>query len=109
MTMIKDNVEEIEEEIRLHGDVEWRSKKKLDEFVMSNTFDKNICIVGYITSKTMQKWGLYLHRETPTASKPDNYYVGVRNNNICYLWGLCIPKPVDYSYQRKLLCSMCGK
>ena len=83
--MIKDNVEEIEEEIHLHGDVEWRSKKNLDEFVMSNTFDKDICIVGFITPKTMQKWGIDLGRSF------EYVYVGVRKGRICYLRGLEIP------------------
>ena len=55
--MITKNVSEIEEEIRLHGHVEWRSKKNLDEHIRNNTFHKNICIVGYITSETMQKMG----------------------------------------------------
>ena len=84
MTMIKDNVEEIVEEIRLHGDVEWRSEKNLDEFVMSNTFGKDICIVGFITPKTIQKWGLEL------KSVPNNkdVFVAVKNNRICYFYGL---------------------
>ena len=59
--MIKRNVPEIEEEIRLHIRVEWRSKKNLDDFVRNNTFDKDISIVGYITPKTVEKWGLHIH------------------------------------------------
>ena len=43
------NVWEIEKEIRLHGQLEWRSKKNLVDFVRNNTFDKDISIVGYIT------------------------------------------------------------
>ena len=53
MTMIKNNIKEIEEEIKLNGHIEWRSKKNLDEFLLSNTFDKDICIVGFITLKTI--------------------------------------------------------
>ena len=47
------NVTKIEEEIRLHGDIEWRSKKYLDEFARVHTFEKDFCIVGYATAKTM--------------------------------------------------------
>ena len=53
--MIKSNVWEIEKEIRLHGQVEWRSEKNLDDYVRGNTFDKDISIVGYITPKTVEK------------------------------------------------------
>ena len=86
MTMITKNVSEIEGEIRLHGHVEWRSKKNLDDYVSNNEFKKDICIVSYITPRTIQKWGLELHRETP-----HNVYVGVINNSVCYLYGLGIP------------------
>ena len=111
MTMIKKNVSEIEEEIRLHGHVEWRSKKNLDDYVSNNEFKNDICIVGYITPKTIQKWDLDLHRETPTAGKPHNFYVGVRNNRICYLLGLGVPLSNlrDYECQWKPLCSMCRR
>ena len=83
--MIKNNIKEIEEEIKLNGHIEWRSKKNLDEFVLSNTFNKDICIVGFITPKTIQKWGLDLARSF------DYVYVGVRKGRICYLKGLAIP------------------
>ena len=97
MTMIKRNVSEIEEEIRSHGHIEWRSKKNLEEFIRNNTFEKDICIVGYITPQTIQKWGLNIHREKPVAGRLQNHYVCAKNNRICYLLGLCIPKPIDYS------------
>ena len=58
--MIKSNVWEIEKEIRLHGQVEWRSKKNLDDYVRDNTFDKDISIVGYITPKTRKMGSHYL-------------------------------------------------
>ena len=88
MTIITKNVAEIEEEIRSHGHIEWRSKKNLDEFIRNNTFEKDICIVGYITPRTIQKWGLDLHCE--------DYYVAVKNNRIYYLCGL-VPPTNDYS------------
>ena len=96
--MIKSNVWEIEKEIRLHEQLEWRSKKNLDDFVRNNTFDKDISIVGYITPKTVEKWGLNIFGKTFTADKPDNVYLGVRKNkNLCYLQPLNIPLLVDYS------------
>ena len=80
--MIKSNVWEIEKEIRLHGQLEWRSKKNLDDFVLNNTFEKKFSIVGYITPKTVEKWGLHIHRYIETQ----NFYVGVRRNkSLCYL------------------------
>ena len=90
------NVSEIEKEIRLHGHVEWRSKKNLDEFVLSNTFEKDFCIVGYATAKTMQKWGIKLHREMLTTPKDHDVYVAIKNNRIYYLYGLG-PSTNDYS------------
>ena len=94
MTIITKNVSEIEEEIRLHGQLEWRSKKNLDDFVLDNTFDKDISIVGYIMPKTIEKWGLDVYG----YSKTHNVYVGVRKNkSLCYLQGNGIPRPVDYS------------
>ena len=92
MTIITKNVAEIEEEIRSHGHIEWRSKKNLDDYVLNNAFEKGTRIVGYISPRTIQKWGLELHRETPC-----DVYVGVRNNSVCYLYGLLAPQPVDYS------------
>ena len=95
MELIKSNVWEIEKEIRLHGQLEWRSKKNLDNFVLNNTFEKNFSIVGYITPKTVEKWGL----DARGFSKTDNVYVGVRKNkNLCYLQGHGIPRPIDYSF-----------
>ena len=92
MGMIKSNVWEIEKEIRLRGHIEWRSKKNLDDLVRDNTFDKDISIVGYITPKTIEKWGLDINEK-------DNLYVGVRKDkNLCYLLGLGIPQPIDYSF-----------
>ena len=92
--MIKRNVLEIEKEIRLHGQLEWRSKKNLDDYVRDNTFDKDISIVGYITPKTIEKWGL----DALGYIKTHNVYVGVRKNkNLCYLQGNGIPRPIDYS------------
>ena len=92
--MITKNVWEIEKEIRLHGQLEWRSKKNLDNFVRGNTFEKDISIVGYITPKTVEKWGL----DARGFSKTHNVYVGVRKNkSLCYLQGLNIPRPIDYS------------
>ena len=55
MTIITKNVSEIEEEIRLHGQLEWRSKKNLDDYVLDNRFNKDISIVGYITPRTIEK------------------------------------------------------
>ena len=72
--MIKSNVWEIEKEIRLHRQVEWRSEKNLDDFVLNNTFQKDTSIVGYITPKTVEKWGL----DARGFSKTHNVYVGVR-------------------------------
>ena len=91
--MITSNVWEIEKEIRLHGQLEWRSKKNLDDFVRDNTFDKDISIVGYITPRTVEKWGL----DARSFSKTHNVYVGVRKNkSLCYLQGNSIPKPKEY-------------
>ena len=92
--MIRSNVWEIEKEIRLHGQVEWRSKKNLDDYVRNNTFDKDISIVGYITLKTVEKWGIDAH----SFSKTHKAYVGVRKNkNLCYLQPLIFHDPIDYS------------
>ena len=92
--MITKNVSEIEEEIRLHGQLEWRSKKNLDNYVSSNTFGKDISIVGYITPKTIEKWGLNIRGYIETQ----NFYIGIRKNkSLCYLQAVGIPRPVDYS------------
>ena len=80
--MITKNVSEIEEEIRLQGHVEWRSKKNLDKHILSLPWDENTRIVGHITSNTMQKWGIDLGRSF------DYVYIGVKNGGICYLRGL---------------------
>ena len=92
--MIKSNVWEIEKEIRLHGQLEWRSKKNLDDFVLNNTFEKNFSIVGYITPKTVEKWGL----DARGFSKTNNVFVGVRKNkSLCYLQGLNILRSIDFN------------
>ena len=99
MELIKSNVWEIEKEIHLHGQLEWRSEKNLDDFVRNNTFDKDISIVGYITPKTVEKWGLHIRGYIETNNiETQNFYVGVRKNkNLCYLQGHGIPRPIDYS------------
>ena len=92
--MIKRNVSEIEKEICLHGQLEWRSKKNLDDYVRDNTFDKDISIVGYIMPKTIEKWGHNIRGYINTR----NFYVWVRKNkSLCYLQSVGIPRPIDYS------------
>ena len=94
MTLFAKNVSEIEKEIRLHGQLEWRSKKNLDDFILDNTFDKDISIVGYIMPRTVEKWGLNVRGYSETH----NVYVGVRRNkSLCYLQGNGILRPIDYS------------
>ena len=59
------------------------------------TMIKDICIVGFITPKTIQKWGL----DVRGYSKTHNVYAGVRKNkNPSYLQGNGIPRPIDYSF-----------
>ena len=85
---------EIEKEIRLHGQLEWRSKNNLDDFVLHNTLDKDISIAGYITPKTVEKWGLDIRGYIETQ----NFYFGVRKNkSLCYLEGLNIPRSIDFN------------
>ena len=92
MTMITKNVSEIEEEIRLHGQLEWKSKKLLDDYILNNRFEKDIRIVGHITPRTIRRWGL-----DKWGLEPRNHFVGVRNGRACYLQGHGIPRPIDYS------------
>ena len=94
------NVTEIEEEIRLHGHIEWRSKKNLDKFIDTHTFEKDFCIVRYATAKTVQKWGLKLYRETFTTPEDHDVYLALREgkkNRIYYLYGL---GPPTFNYNR---------
>ena len=79
--------EEIREQIRLYGHIEWRSKKNLDTFLLQNTF-QNFRIVGYATAKTLQKWGETHHK--------DPAYIVAKNTRFYYLLGL--GKPERYFY-----------
>ena len=85
---------EIMEQIHLYGHIEWRSKKNLDEFARVHTFEKDFCIVGFATAKTMQKWGLTIMNETFTSGKDHDVYLALRKgekNRIYYLFGLGPP------------------
>ena len=75
-----ENTEEIQEQIRLYGHIEWRSKKNLDTFLLQNTF-QNLRIVGYATAKTLQKWG-------ETQYEKDPVYIAAKNTRFYYLLGL---------------------
>ena len=42
---------------------EWRSKKELDEYVLKqNRYD----VIGYVTWRTLEKWGIRLEKEWKT-------------------------------------------
>ena len=83
MKNVKDictTTEEIQEQIRLYGHIEWRSKKNLDTFLLQNTF-QNFQIVGYATAKTLQKWG-------ETQYEKDPVYIATKNTRFYYLLGI---------------------
>ena len=82
MENVKDicsTTEEIREQIRLYGHIEWKSKKNLDTFLSQNTF-QNFQIVGYATNKTLQKWGEKQY-EYPV-------YIAAKNTRLYYLLGI---------------------
>ena len=80
---------EIMEQIRLYGDIEWRSKKNLDDFALNHTFNEDFCIIGFATTKTPQKWGVVTMPVTPTSQKHDDAYLmlkkGINRIDIRYL------------------------
>ena len=81
--------EDIQEQIRLYGHIEWRSKKNLDDFALNHTFNGDFCIVGFATAKTLQKWGVITMEITPTYQKHEDAYLVLRKgiNRIYYLFG----------------------
>ena len=74
--------EDILEQIRLYGHIEWRSKKNLDDFALNHTFNGDFCIVGFATAKTLQKWGV-------VYQKQEDAYLALKKgtNRIFYLFG----------------------
>ena len=81
--------EEIQEQIRLYGHIEWRSKKNLDDFALNHTFNEDFCIIGFATAKTLQKWVVVTMESTPTYHKHEDVYLVLRKgiNRIFYLFG----------------------
>ena len=80
---------EIQEQIHLYGDIEWRSKKNLDDFALNHIFNEDFCIIGFATAKMLQKWGVVTIESTPTYQKHEDAHLVLRKgiNRIFYLFG----------------------
>ena len=78
---------EIMEQIQLYGNIEWRSKKNLDDFALNHTFNGDFCIIGFATAKTLQKWEVETMPVTPTDRKQKDAYLMLKKgiNRIFYL------------------------
>ena len=90
---------EIMEQIQLYGNIEWRSKKNLDDFALNHTFNEDFCIIGFATAKTLQKWGVVTMPVTPTSPKHEDTYLMLKKgiNRIFYLFGLAPYKEIIFS------------
>ena len=58
---------------------EWRSKKELENFLMEKNRDK---IIGWVSWKTMKKWGeeIYWHKEND-----EDMFIYQKGKNYFYL------------------------
>ena len=57
---------------------EWRSKKELDEFILKeNRYEE----IGFVTPKTLRKWGIRLEKEWETFN---TFYIVQNGNSIYY-------------------------
>ena len=90
---------EIMEQIQLYGNIEWRSKKNLDDFALNHTFNGDFCIIGFATAKTLQKWGVAPIPTTPTYQTPEDAYLMLKKgtNRIFYLFGRAPYKEIIFS------------
>ena len=57
---------------------EWRSKKELDDFILEKYRYEEI---GYVTLKTLKKWGYPLEKEWEID---DNFYIVQKGNSISF-------------------------
>ena len=57
---------------------EWKSKKELDDFILEeNRYGE----IGYVTLKTLKKWGISLEKEWEID---DNFYIVQKGNSIYF-------------------------
>ena len=57
---------------------EWRSQKELDDYILKeNRYD----VIGYVTWKTLKKWGIQVEKEWITF---DTFYIIQNGNSISY-------------------------
>ena len=57
---------------------EWRSKKELDDYILKeNRYGR----IGYVTLKTLIKWGIRMEKESKTF---DTFYIVQKGNSISY-------------------------
>ena len=57
---------------------EWRSQKELDDYILKeNRYD----VIGYVTWRTLEKWGIRLEKEWKTF---DTFYIIQNGNSISY-------------------------
>ena len=70
---------ELQKQIDINYFKEWRSKKMLDEYLTNCKNDFKV--LGYVTKKTLQKWGGPDHRE-------DYLFILQKGNRYYYFYGL---------------------
>ena len=59
---------------------EWRSKKELDDFILKeNRYGE----IGFVTPKTLKKWGIRLEKNTWEKTF-DTFYIVQNGNSISY-------------------------
>ena len=57
---------------------EWRSKKELDDFILE---EKKFCEIGFVTQKTLKKWGINIEKEWEAD---DYFYIVQKGNNYSF-------------------------
>ena len=57
---------------------EWKSKKELDDYILEENRYQEI---GYVTLKTLKKWGIRLEKEWEID---DNFYIVQKGNSISF-------------------------
>ena len=77
----------ISDSIKKNGDIEWRSEKEFLDFIFENRDLVDWRVIGYVTTKTLKKWGKEIKNNNTLNGREvdEKFWVLARGNEYWFV------------------------